>query len=107
MNLVAKEFVTARDDERGVLILSEHTGAARELPQALIINPYATDACARTLGEALAMTTEEQRTRMRGLRAVVAQFNAYRWAGEMLADAARLSAVGRPWLESEPLQPCP
>jgi trehalose 6-phosphate synthase len=108
MNLVAKEFVTARDDERGVLILSELTGAARELLQALIINPYATDACARTLGEALAMTTEEQRTRMRGLRSVVAHFNAYRWAGEMLADAARLSAVGTPnWLESEPLQPCP
>src|SRR5262249_40382649 len=77
MNLVAKEFVTARDDERGVLILSELAGAARELPQALIINPYATDACARTLGEALAMTTEEQRTRMRRLRSLVARFNAY------------------------------
>ena len=56
MNLVAKEFVSARDDERGVLILSEFAGAARELPQALIVNPYAIDACARTLGEALTMT---------------------------------------------------
>ena len=109
MNLVAKEFVTARDDERGVLILSELAGAARELPQALIVNPYAIDACARTLGEALTMTTEEQRTRMRGLRSVVAQFNAYRWAGEMLADAARLRAAGRPdWrASSESFQPCP
>ena len=109
MNLVAKEFVTARDDERGVLILSELAGAARELPQALIVNPYATDACARTLGEALTMSTEEQRTRMRGMRSVVAEFNAYRWAGEMLADAARLRAVARAnRLESSAsLQPCP
>ena len=95
MNLVAKEFVSAREDERGVLILSEFAGAARELREALIVNPYAIDACARMLGEALTMSGEEQRIRMRGLRSVVAQFNAYRWAGEMLVDAARLRVVGR------------
>ena len=53
MNLVAKEFVAARDDERGVLILSQFTGAARELPEALIVNPYDTEQCAAALRVAL------------------------------------------------------
>lgn len=92
MNLVAKEFVSARHDERGVLILSKFAGAARELTGALIVNPYAIDEAAQALVEALRMTTAEQATRMRAMRAVVAEFNAYRWAREMLADATRLRA---------------
>jgi trehalose 6-phosphate synthase len=90
MNLVAKEFVSARDDERGVLILSQFAGAARELTGAVIVNPYAIDDSARALAEALSMPEEEQSRRMRAMRAVVAEFSAYRWAAEMLADAARL-----------------
>lgn len=90
MNLVAKEFVSARDDDRGVLILSKFTGAARELAGALIVNPYAIDDSARALAEALRMADEEQSNPMRTMRSVVAEFNTYRWAGEMLADAARL-----------------
>ena len=92
MNLVAKKFIAARDDNRGVLVLSRFTGAVRELTNALIVNPYATDDSARTLARALNMTQEEQARRMRAMRAVVAEFNAYRWVGEMLADAARLRA---------------
>jgi len=90
MNLVAKEFVSARDDDRGVLILSEFTGAARELTEALIVNPYAIDDSARVLAEALRMEGKEQSRRMRAMRSIVAEFNTYRWAGEMMADAACL-----------------
>lgn len=90
MNLVAKEFVSARDDDRGVLILSQFTGAARELTEALIVNPYAIDDSAHALADALGMTDEEQSHRMRAMRSVVAEFNTYRWAGEIMADAARL-----------------
>ena len=61
MNLVAKEFVAAREDERGVLILSQFTGAARELPEALIVNPYDADQCAAALHVALTMPVAEQR----------------------------------------------
>jgi trehalose 6-phosphate synthase len=90
MNLVAKEFVTARDDNRGVLILSQFAGAARELIDALIVNPYAIDATARRLAEALSMTDDEQSRRMRTMRSTVAEFNIYRWAGEMMKDATRV-----------------
>jgi trehalose 6-phosphate synthase len=88
MNLVSKEFVTARDDERGVLVLSEFAGAARELNEALPINPYMTDDCAKTLVDALNMPTTEQVKRMRALRAVVKRNNSYKCVGDMLADAA-------------------
>ena len=88
MNLVAKEFVAARDDERGVLILSQFTGAARELPEALIVNPYDADQCAAALHLALTMPATEQRDRMRLMRGLVTEFNVFRWAGRMLLDAA-------------------
>ena len=90
MNLVAKEFVAARDDERGVLILSQFTGASRELPEALIVNPYDTEECADALRQALRMPPDEQRSRMRRMRSLVQEFNVYRWAGRMLLDAARV-----------------
>ena len=95
MNLVAKEFVAARDDDRGVLILSQFTGAARELPEALIVNPYDTDECAAALHLALTMPAAEQRDRMRLMRGLVAEFNVYRWAGRMLLDAAAMRQHGR------------
>jgi trehalose 6-phosphate synthase len=90
MNLVAKEFVSMRDDEQGALVLSQFTGAARELPEALIVNPYHIEQSADALYRALAMPPSEQRARMRSMRARVKDFNVYRWAGHMLLDAARL-----------------
>ena len=95
MNLVAKEFVAARDDERGVLILSEFTGAARELAEALIVNPYDADQCAAALHLALTMPIAEQRDRMRLMRGLIAEFNVFRWAGRMLLDAAAMRRRNR------------
>jgi len=96
MNLVAKEYVAAHDDERGALILSQFTGAARELPEALIVNPYDTEQCAAALRVALTMPPDEQRERMRSMRRRIQEFNVYRWAGRMLLDAARVrSSRGR------------
>ena len=95
MNLVAKEFVAARDDERGALILSQFTGAARELPEAVIVNPYDADQCAAALHLALTMPAGEQRDRMRLMRGLVSEFNVYRWAGRMLLDAATMRRRGR------------
>jgi trehalose 6-phosphate synthase len=90
MNLVAKEFVAARDDERGVLLLSRFTGAARELPEALLVNPYDLEEASEAMATALSMAPQEQADRMRAMRAYLAHFNVYRWAGRMLADAAIL-----------------
>lgn len=90
MNLVAKEFIAARTDLQGVLVLREFTGAARELTEALIVNPYDLEASSAALAAALAMPIEEQQDRMRSMRSLVAQFNVYRWAGKMLVDAARV-----------------
>lgn len=95
MNLVAKEFVAARDDEQGVLILSQFTGAATELPEALIVNPYNIDQCAAAIHLALTMQPTEQRARMRSMRGIVQEFNVYRWAGRMLMDAARMRQRAR------------
>ncbi|HEX5009782.1 MAG TPA: trehalose-6-phosphate synthase [Planctomycetota bacterium] len=95
MNLVAKEFVAAREDERGVLILSQFTGAAGELPQALIVNPYDAEQTAGAMRAALSMLPAEQRARMRAMRQHVSEFNVYRWAGRMIDDAARLREQGR------------
>jgi trehalose 6-phosphate synthase len=90
MNLVAKEFVAARDDERGVLVLSRFTGAARELTEALLVNPYDLEEASSALAAALAMPRAEQAERMRTMRAFVQDLNVHRWAGKMLTDAARL-----------------
>jgi trehalose 6-phosphate synthase len=90
MNLVAKEFIGARDDEQGVLILSQFTGAARELTEALVINPYDIDQFAAALHVALTMPKVEQRARMQSMRGLIQEFNVYRWAGRMLMDAARM-----------------
>jgi trehalose 6-phosphate synthase len=89
MNLVSKEFVAARDDEQGVLILSRFAGAARELTEALIVNPYHVEESADALHRAATMPPAEQRERMASLRMTVREHNVYRWAGRMLADAGR------------------
>lgn len=90
MNLVAKEFVASREDERGVLVLSQFTGAARDLTEALIVNPYDVREAGDALAAALRMPPSEQRERMRSMRRVVSEFNVYRWAGRMVIDAAEL-----------------
>ena len=90
MNLVAKEFVSSRTDEDGVLILSRFTGAARELTEALLINPYATDEFAESIKKAIEMPVEQKKTRMRKLRQVVAENNIYRWAGDIISELTNL-----------------
>src|SRR5207249_8086463 len=80
MNLVCKEFVAARDDERGVLILSRFAGAAREMSQALIVNPYHVEETADALLRSITMPAAEQHERMASLRMTVREFNVYRWA---------------------------
>jgi trehalose 6-phosphate synthase len=90
MNLVAKEFVAAREDCRGVLVLSQFTGAAKELTEALIVNPYDLRQASDALATALRMPVEEQHDRMLSMRSIVADLNVYRWAGRMLIDAAQL-----------------
>lgn len=90
MNLVAKEFVAARDDELGTLVLSRFAGASSELSEALIINPYDVQGMAEAIGRALVMGEPEQRERMRLMRSHVRERNVYRWAGQILLDASRL-----------------
>lgn len=86
MNLVAKEYLASRHDEDGVLILSPFTGAAREFPDALIVNPYDTEALADAIFHALEMQPQQRVSRMRRMRAQVQQHNVYRWAGNLIGE---------------------
>ncbi len=88
MNLVAKEYVASRHDEKGALILSRFTGASRELGDALIINPYDTDELAEAIHTSLTMPVEEQTTRMRRMRTTVREHNVYRWAENLISELA-------------------
>ena len=90
MNLVAKEFVAARDDNHGVLILSTFTGAALELTDALLVNPYDIRQLANAIRRALEMPDEEQAARMRRMRMHVREHNVYRWAATLLTDLVDL-----------------
>ncbi len=90
MNLVAKEYVAARDDNGGSLILSCFTGASRELQDALIVNPYDTEELADAIHRAVAMDPRERRERMRRMRRVVKQHNIYRWAANLIAAVSEI-----------------
>jgi trehalose-6-phosphate synthase len=90
MNLVAKEFVAARDDEDGVLILSTFAGASQELTEAVLVNPFDVNETADAMEIAMRMGREERRSRMSLMRRTVKENNVYRWAGRMLMDAARI-----------------
>jgi len=90
MNLVAKEYVAARDDEQGVLILSPFTGASRELRDALIVSPYDIEQMADAIKQALEMEPEEQKARMKRMREIVKDHNVYRWAAELIAGLAQI-----------------
>jgi trehalose-6-phosphate synthase len=90
MNLVAKEFVAVRDDEDGVLVLSQFTGASRELHDALLVNPYDTEQLADALRRALEMPLEERQARMQRMRRTVKDHNVYRWAADLIAELAEI-----------------
>ena len=90
MNLVAKEFVAARDDEDGVLVLSKFTGAAVELRDALLVNPYDTVGVAKAIHIGLEMSAPERRERMRRMRRQVMEYNIYMWAAKVLGDLREL-----------------
>lgn len=90
MNLVAKEYVAARTQEDGVLILSHFTGASRDLAQALMINPYSAEETAESIHQALTMPESEQHRRMRAMRNAVRDYNVYRWSAELIKALANL-----------------
>ena len=90
MNLVAKEYVAARGDEDGVLVLSQFTGASRELKDALIVNPYDIEEMAEAIAAALKMEPAERSERMKRMRATIREHNIYRWAGKLVTELARL-----------------
>ena len=99
MNLVAKEFLAARDDEQGVLILSRFTGAARELHDAVIVNPYDTDQTAEAISYALELPAEERRERMRRMRSLVREHNVYRWAGNLISELSEVRLTSGEYTE--------
>jgi trehalose-6-phosphate synthase len=98
MNLVAKEFLAARRDERGVLILSQFTGAARELRDALLVNPYDIEQTAEAIRAALEMEPEEKQARVHRMRKIIKEHNIYRWAGNLISELCelRLDAADTP-----------
>jgi len=86
MNLVSKEYVATRYDESGVLVLSEFAGAAHQLEQSITVNPYDIDGLKSAIAEAVKMTPEEQRQRMRAMRTVVKSTDVKTWAQNFLDD---------------------
>jgi trehalose 6-phosphate synthase len=94
MNLVAKEFIVTRHDEDGVLILSPFTGAARELPDALIVNPYDTESLADAIFASLEMDPAERKSRMHRMRTSVKKQNVYWWAGNLIGELCQIRVSG-------------
>jgi len=90
MNLVAKEYVAARDDDQGVLILSRFTGACHELRDALIVNPYDIEQLAEAIRFALVMDPSEKSARVHRMRQIVKSFNIYRWAADLITDLCEI-----------------
>ena len=103
MNLVAKEFVAARDDEDGVLILSRFTGASYELTDALVVNPYDTGELAHAIRHALEMPPRERTERMRHMRDVVRDRNIYRWAANLIGELCAVRTEAEPPLLRTPV----
>jgi len=91
MNLVAKEYVSAKKDLNGALVLSGFTGASRELTDAIIINPYSTEEFADAINRALVMPPEEKRRRMQSMRESVSSDNVFKWAGSIINELAQLA----------------
>jgi len=95
MNLVAKEFIASREDNRGALILSSFAGAAQELRDALLVNPYDVDQLARSIHQALEMNEEEQGEMMSRMRKIVLENNVYRWAANLISDLSESASRAR------------
>ena len=93
MNLVAKEYVAARVDGDGILILSKFTGAAVEMRDALLINPFSISEFAEKIKEAVEMPEAERKRRMKKMRAIVAGNNIYRWGGTMVDRLISIAGV--------------
>jgi trehalose 6-phosphate synthase len=100
MNLVAKEFIAARDDDQGALILSRFAGASHELSDALIVNPYDTEQLADAMHFALVMNPSERSARMHRLRQVVKEFNIYRWAADLITGLSEIRLEARVEVEA-------
>jgi trehalose 6-phosphate synthase len=90
MNLVAKEFIAAQVERRGVLLCSEFAGAAEELGNALLINPYDIEGVAETLRQALEMSPEEKAHRMARLQEHLAEHNIYKWLVDVFTALAHI-----------------
>jgi alpha,alpha-trehalose-phosphate synthase [UDP-forming] len=90
MNLVAKEFIAARQDEEGALILSQFTGASRELRDAIIVNPYDIEQLSESIRMALEMDASERHARMQRMRRVVREHNVFRWAGNLITELSEI-----------------
>jgi len=104
MNLVAKEYVAARADRQGALILSRFAGASHELVDALVVNPYDTDELAHAIQTALEMPPEEARMRMDRMRATIREHNVYAWAGSLIAELAAIRLESRSPVREQPVE---
>jgi trehalose 6-phosphate synthase len=93
MNLVAKEYVGERGDLSGALILSQFTGAARELTDAILINPYSIEEFADSIKLAIEMPKEEKKKRMENMRKVIIENNIYRWAANIITELIALKKI--------------
>jgi trehalose-6-phosphate synthase len=91
MNLVAKEYVASKADQSGTLILSRFTGAAKELTDSILINPYAIEDFADAIKSAAEMPPEERKKRMENMRRVVSENNVYKWAGSIITELTSLN----------------
>ncbi len=105
MNLVAKEYLASREDEDGVLVLSKFTGAAIELRDALIVNPYDVEGVAEAIHRGLEMSPSERRLRMQRMRRHIMEHNVYRWAANILGDLRELRIESLDALGTAPLEP--
>ncbi|MFZ2356704.1 MAG: trehalose-6-phosphate synthase, partial [Candidatus Omnitrophota bacterium] len=93
MNLVAKEYVASKSDLSGALILSRFTGAAKELTDSILINPYSIEEFSDAIKSAIEMPFEEKRKRMENMRRIVSENNIYRWAGNIITELTSLRKV--------------
>ena len=91
MNIVAKEFVASQNDINGILILSRFCGSARELQEAILVNPYDIERFADAIKESIEMPLDEKRKRMEKMRETVKENNIYTWAGNVISALTRLS----------------
>ncbi len=90
MNLVAKEFISARSDNSGVLVLSQYTGAAREMPDALLVNPFDMEDLAAAMYAACTMTSDEESQRMSRLKDQLNNNNVYSWGAKIFDEIRRV-----------------